>query len=233
MTTDSVIKIEKHVLFFYIYLLNIYLEKIMKLYFSPNACSLAPHIILHELNLPFELIRVNNQTKKTSEGSNFLDINPKGYVAALMLDDGKVLTEGPAILQYLADLKPEANLAAENGFWERVKLQELLNFITSEIHSGSSALFNSDIPENVKKIFKQKLYKRFDYLVNILKEKKYLMGDDFSVADAYLFTVLSWMEFFSIDLVNWPILKNYMQLIESRDSVKKAIAAEKATSIVL
>ncbi|HHL1992074.1 glutathione transferase GstA [Acinetobacter baumannii] len=205
----------------------------MKLYFAPNACSLSPHIILHELGFSFELVRVNNQTKKTSEGGNFFDINPKGYVAALILDDGQVLTEGPAILQYLADLKPEANLAPKNGSWERIRLQELLNFITTEIHSGSAPLFNSEIPDSVKEIFKQKLYKRFDFLVNILQKNNYLTGSNFSVADAYLYTVLTWMEHFSIHVEDWPVLYKYMKLIESRDSVKKALVAEAATSAVV
>jgi glutathione S-transferase len=160
--------------------------------------------MLRELDLPFELIRVDNQTKRTAEGGNFLDINPKGYVAALMLDNGEILTEGPAIVQYLADLKPEAKLAPPNGSWERVRLQEYLNFITSEIHAGSALLFNSAIPEEVKMLFKQKLFKRFDYLVDTLRDQPYLVGREFSVADAYLYTVLIWMPLFSIDLKEWP-----------------------------
>jgi glutathione S-transferase len=116
----------------------------MKLYFAANACSLSPHIVLRELGLPFELVRVNNKTKQTSDGRSFLDVNPKGYVAALVLDNGEVLTEGPAILQYLADLKPEKMLAPANGTWERVRLQETLNFITSEIHAGCAPLFSSE-----------------------------------------------------------------------------------------
>ena len=205
----------------------------MKLYFAPNACSLSPHIILRELNLPFELVRVNNQSKKTSEGGSFLDINPKGYVAALVLDNGEVLTEGPAIVQYLADLKPGSGLAPASGTWERVRLQEMLNFITSEIHTGCAPLFNSDIPEDVKTIFKLKLYKRFDYLTEVIGDKGYLFASGFSVADAYLYTVLTWMKHFSIDMAKWPVLHAFMARVESRSSVQAALAAEAATEPVL
>jgi len=202
----------------------------MKLYFAPNTCSLSPHIVLRELGLPFELIRIDNHTKRTAEEGNFLEINPKGYVAALMLDDGQVLTEGPAIVQYLADLKPNANLAPRNGTWDRVRLQEWLNFITSEIHSGSVPLFSSEIPEEVKILFKQKLFKRFDYIVNTLRDRPYLLGTQFSVADSYLYAVLTWMKIFSIDLHNWPLLHAFMKRVGSRPSVKAALEAEAATS---
>ena len=203
----------------------------MKLYFAPNACSLSPHIVLRELELPFELVRVNNQTKQTSEGRSFLEVNPKGYVAALVLDNGEVLTEGPAILQYLADLKPEAKLAPPNGTWARVRLQETLNFITSEIHAGCSPLFSSDIPENVKDIIKAKFFKRLDNLEDTLSRKDYLLGQ-VGVADAYLYTVLSWLPRFSIDIKRWPALARFMDRIGARPSVKAAHAAEEATAAV-
>ena len=203
----------------------------MKLYFAPNACSLSPHIVLRELELPFELVRVNNQTKHTAEGRSFLEVNPKGYVAALVLDNGEVLTEGPAILQYLADLKPEAKLAPPNGTWARVRLQETLNFITSEIHAGCSPLFSSDIPENVKDIIKAKFFKRLDNLEDTLSRKDYLLGE-FGVADAYLYTVLSWLPRFSIDIKRWPALARFMDRIGARPSVKAAHAAEEATAAV-
>lgn len=200
----------------------------MKLYFAPMTCSLSPHIVLRELGLTFELIRVNNKTKQTADGCNFLDINPKGYVAALVLDNGNVLTEGPAIVQYLADLVPGNTLAPANGSWERVRLQEWLNFISSEIHSGCAPLFNADIPEATKAIFKQKLFKRFDYLSQALTKQDYLMGT-FGLADGYLFTVLKWLPFFNIEIKDWPVLASFMARIEARPSVQAAIAAEEAT----
>jgi len=201
----------------------------MKLYFAPNACSLAPHIVLREIGLTFELVRVNNKTKATSEGGNFLEVNPKGYVAALALDNGQVLTEGTAILQYLADLDPEHKLAPVNGSWERVRLQEWLNFLTSEIHAGCSPLFSSDIPDDIKAIFKQKLFKRFEYLVNTLKAQDYLLGAQFSVADAYLFTILTWTPALGIELKDWPVLDAFVQRIAARPTVQAARAAEAAT----
>ena len=203
----------------------------MKLYFAPMTCSLAPHIVLRELALPFELIRVNNQTKRTADGRDFREINPKGYVAALMLDNGEVLTEGPAILQYLADLAPAQMLAPANGTWERSRLQEHLNFISSEIHGGSAPLFSSEIPESTKTIFKHKLFKRLDYLNRILATQPFLM-QAFGVADAYLFTVLKWLPTFSIAIEDWPALANYMTRIAERPSVRTAIAAEEATQPV-
>jgi len=203
----------------------------MKLYFAPMTCSLAPHIVLRELALPFELIRVNNQTKRTADGRDFREINPKGYVAALMLDNGEVLTEGPAILQYLADLAPDQRLAPANGTWERSRLQEHLNFISSEIHGGCAPLFSSEIPESSKTIFKHKLFKRLDYLNRILATQPFLM-QAFGVADAYLFTVLKWLPTFSIAIEDWPALANYMTRIAERPSVRTAIAAEEATQPV-
>jgi len=203
----------------------------MKLYFAPMTCSLAPHIVLRELALPFQLIRVNNQTKRTADGRDFREINPKGYVAALMLDNGEVLTEGPAILQYLADLAPDQRLAPANGTWERSRLQEHLNFISSEIHGGCAPLFNSEIPESAKTIFKHKLFKRLDYLNRLLATQPFLM-QAFGVADAYLFTVLKWLPTFSIAIEDWPALANYMARIAERPSVQTAIAAEEATQPV-
>ncbi|TFH79831.1 MULTISPECIES: glutathione transferase GstA [Pseudomonas] len=203
----------------------------MKLYFAPMTCSLAPHIVLRELALPFELIRVNNQTKRTADGRDFREINPKGYVAALMLDNGEVLTEGPAILQYLADLAPAQGLAPANGTWERSRLQEHLNFISSEIHGGSAPLFSSEIPESSKTVFKHKLFKRLDYLNRILATQPFLM-QVFGVADAYLFTVLKWLPTFSIAIEDWPALANYMTRIAERPGVIAAIAEEEATQSV-
>jgi glutathione S-transferase len=200
----------------------------MKLYFSPHACSLAPHIVLRELGLPFELVRVNNTTKRTSEGGNFLEVNPKGYVAALALNNGKVLTEGVAILQFLADQKPEAGLAAPNGTWERLKLQEWLNFITTELHGAVHPLFNEAIPDAVKTIFSDKFFKRLDYVNGELSGRDYLF-DTFGIADAYLYTVLTWLPFLSIDVARWPSLDAFAKRIGARDAVRAALAAEAAT----
>ena len=198
----------------------------MKLYYAPNTCSLSPHIVLRELELEFELVKVDNKSKLTSDGRDFRTINPKGYVAALELDDGQILTEGPAIVQYLADSKPEKGLAPPAGSWARVRLQEWLNFITSEIHAGSAPLFNSTLPENVRAIFREKLFRQFDFLQVTLNEKTYLTGPTFSVADAYLFTVLGWSKFFSIELHRWPALSAYRDIISARPAVQAALLAE-------
>lgn len=198
----------------------------MKLYYAPHACSLAPHIVLRELDLPFELIRVDNTTKRTASGDDFLAINPKGYVAALQLDNGQVLTEGPAILQYLADLRPEANLAPVSGTFERVRLQEWLNFVSTEIHGGLGWLFSSQFPDEVKALIKEKLFKRFVVLSQTLERQDYLMADGFSVADAYLFTVLRWTSVFGIDLNQWPVLVRFQARVDQRPAVKAALAAE-------
>ena len=198
----------------------------MKLYFSPNACSLASHIALRELALPFELIRVDNQKKLTADGDDFLQINPKGYVAALQLDNGEVLTEGAAILQYLADRVPAAGLAPANGSWERVRLQEWLNYVSSEIHGGLGVLFKDAIPDEVKALFKATLFKRFAILVQTLERQDYLLGAQYSVADAYLFVVLRWAGVFDIDLQQWPALAKFQQRVGERPAVIAALAAE-------
>lgn len=198
----------------------------MKLYFAPDTCSLSPHIVLQELGLPYELVRVNNRTKRTSAGEDFLAINPKGYVAALELETGEVLTEGPAIVQYLADLKQEAGLAPAAGTLARVRLQEWLNFITSEVHAGSSPLFNRTLPEEALVIFRDRLFRRLDFIEVNLASRDYLVGDGFTVADAYLFTVLGWMKGFSIDLDRWPATAHYMRRIGGRASVQSALARE-------
>ena len=199
----------------------------MNLYYAPNTCSLSPHIVLRELALPFTLVRVDNRTKTTQDGRNFLTINPKGYVAALELKDGQILTEGPAILQYLADLSPQANLAPPVGSWERVRLQEWLAFINSEIHAGLAPLFNTRLAEETKQVFRDKSYKRFDYLDGVLECNAYLMGKHFSIADAYLFTVLGWCRFFDIDLGHWPTLTKYLSRVGERPSVQAAQKAER------
>lgn len=198
----------------------------MKLYYAPNTCSLSPHIVLRELGLEFELIKVDNRSKLTADGRDFRTINPKGYVAALELDNGQILTEGPAIVQYLADMKPESGLAPRADSWARVRLQEWLNFITSEIHAGSAPLFNTTLPEEVRAFFREKLFRRFDFLEDALNDKTYLTDSSFSVADAYLFTVLGWCEFFSFELNRWPALLAYKRRINARPAVQAALLAE-------
>lgn len=202
----------------------------MKLYYAPDTCSLSPHIVLRELDLPFTLVRVDNRTKRSADGSDFLAINPKGYVAALECGDGQVLTEGPAIVQYLADLKPESGLAPPNGTWARSRLQEWLNFISTEIHGGFGPLFNRDLPAAARLWWQARLEKRLDHTARELEERRYLVEDRFGVADAYLYTVMRWAVFFDIDLAHWPALAAYMARVAQRPSVLAALAAEGATS---
>lgn len=198
----------------------------MKLYFAPGACSLAVHIVLRELQLPFTLIRVNNQTKLTEQGEDFLQINPKGYVAALMLDNGQVLTEGVVILQYLADLSADARLAPVNGSWPRVRLQEWLNFITAELHAACSPLFSEAMPAVAKRLLRDRLGHRLSYLSHTLQQQDYLMEQGYSVADAYLFTVLGWLPRLGMDLDRWPALVAFMARLAERPAVVEALAAE-------
>lgn len=199
----------------------------MKLYYSPGACSLASHIVLEELGLGYTTEAVNLATKKTRGGADFSTINPKGYVPALQLDDGSVLTEGTAVLQYLADRKPAAGLAPPNGTPARYRLQEWLGFINSEIHKNYSALFNPSIPEATKALFKQNLVRRLGFIERSLVGKRFLLGDQFSVADAYLYTVLGWSGRFAIPLDEFPGVQAYRERIAARASVKSAQAAEK------
>lgn len=198
----------------------------MKLYFSAGACSLSPHIVLQELGLPYELVRVDMMTKRTSEGQDFFTVNAKGAVATLQLDDGRILTEGPAIVQYLADLKPEAKLAPANGTFERAQLQEWLNFISSELHGGVSPMFNPELPEKAREIIKAKLLKRIASVEPTLAKQEYLLASGFSVADAFLFTILSWMPYFSIDIAQWPGIAAHSKRVEARPSVVAAREAE-------
>lgn len=198
----------------------------MKLYFAPNACSLAPHIILRELGLPFALVRVNNQSKRTADGRDFYQINPKGYVAALQLPDGTVLTEGAAILQYLADQRPEAGLAPLNGTLERTLLQAQLNFIGSELHAAMSPLFDSAIAEPVKDLLRSKLARRLGYLDQAMAASGYAFGDRFSIADAYLFSVLGWSEQLKVDLGAYPAIRRFRATVAARPAVVEALRAE-------
>lgn len=200
----------------------------MKLYFSPGVCSLASHIVVRELSLPVSLVKVDLKTKKFGNDEDYLVINKKGYVPALEFDDGTLLTEGVAILQYLADLKPEAKLAPDCTSHERYKLQEWLTFISSEIHKSFSPLFYKNTPEETRKSCIEKLHKRFTYIAEQLEHHHFLMGDQFTVADAYLYTTLTWGSHFKIDFSKWPALEAYKQRVGERTSVQEAQAAEKA-----
>jgi glutathione S-transferase len=200
----------------------------MKLYFSPGVCSLASHITLHELGLPFEAVKVDLKTKTTKAGADFNGINPKGYVPTLEFDDGSVLTEGPTILQYLADQKPATELAPAPGSLARYRLQEWLGFINSEIHKSFGPLFYADTPEQTKRASVERIGKRFDYVQSRLDGNEYLAGGRFTIADAYLYTVLGWTAYVGMDLAKWPTLKAYHTRIAARPSVLAAHAAEQA-----
>ena len=198
----------------------------MKLYYSPGACSLSPHIALREAGLNFELEQVDLKAKKTKTGADFTQINPKGQVPALKLDNGEVLTEGPAVVQYIADQKPASGLAPAAGSIGRYRLQEWLNFLTSEIHKSFSPLFRPNTPEDYKPIIKETLAAKFGHLDKHLAGKSYLMGDQFTVADAYCFTVVGWSKYHKMDLGTWPNLKAYMDRVAARPKVQEALKAE-------
>ena len=198
----------------------------MKLYFSPGACSLSPHIALREAGLPFELVQVDLHKHTLEDGSELAKINPKGYVPVLQLDDGGVLTEGPAIVQYIADQAPSASLAPVYGSMERYRMMEWLNYITSEVHKQFSPLFNPNANDQTKGFARSALEQRFNYLSEVLWDQPYLLGEDFSVADCYLFTVLGWTKSIGIDLGQWPVLNAYAKRIAERPAVQAAMRAE-------
>jgi glutathione S-transferase len=199
----------------------------MKLYYATGTCALSPHIVLREAGLPYQIERVDLKTKKLeNEGADFNEINPKGYVPVLALDDGRRLTEGPAIVQYIADLKPESHLAPRAGTYERYHLQEWLNFIGTEIHKSFSTLFNASAPEDWKAAVREKLSRRFEALDKELGSKTYLMGDTFTVADAYLYAVLRWAKPKGIDLERWPKLAAYFAAVDARPRVREALKEE-------
>jgi glutathione S-transferase len=198
----------------------------MKLYYAPGACSLASHIALHETGLPFEIDKLNVPTKTTSSGEDFMQINPKGYVPTIRLDDGTFLTEGAAILQYIADQNPGSGLAPKAGTMERYRLQEWLNFIATEIHKSFSPLFNKAATDDVITNARNMLTKRLGYVESQLANRLYLMGDCFTVADAYLFVVTGWSSHVSFDLGPFPRIKEYMARIAARPAVQAAMKAE-------
>jgi glutathione S-transferase len=201
-------------------------ETPMKLYYSPGACSLSPHIALAEAGLSVDYVKVNLREKKTDAGDDYLKVNPKGQVPVLGLDGGGVLTEGPAIVQYIADKAPNAKLAPANGSNERYQLQEWLNLITSELHKSFSPLFNPTMPEEAKNIFRERISKNLAYINGQLAGKDYLMGSQFSVADGYLFTILRWAIGQKFDLAQHQNLKAYFDRVGARPKVKEAMLAE-------
>ena len=198
----------------------------MKLYMSPGACSLSPHIVVSEAGLNVELEKVNLAEHKTASGQDYMTVNPKGYVPALRLDDGSILTEGPAIVQYLADQKPASGLIPAAGSIDRYRVQEWLNFIGTELHKNFGPLLNKATPDAVKEPAKANITKRLTYLNGQLAGKQYLMGANFTVADAYAFTIISWTNFVGIDLKAYPNVAAYMARVAARPKVHEALKDE-------
>jgi glutathione S-transferase len=199
----------------------------MKLYYAPGACSLSPHISLREAGAAFDLERVDTKTRTTQSGADYLAINPKGYVPALQLDGGEVLTEGAAVVQFIADRHPAAGLAPANGSLERARLQEHLNFIASELHKAFTPLFDPSAPEAAKQAAPAAVARRLDHIERLLADgRAYLMGERFSVADAYLFTVASWTGPTGIGLDRWPRLAAFVARVAARPAVQAAMRAE-------
>jgi glutathione S-transferase len=198
----------------------------MKLYYAPGSCALSPHIVALEAGVPIELDRVDFATRKTASGDDLNKVNPKGYVPALRLDNGEVLTEGPAIVQYLADRNPGAGLAPAAGTLERYRLQEWLNFIGTELHKNFSPLFKPDTPDDYKPVAIRNIVARLGTVDQHLSDHKYLLGNAFTAADAYLFTVTNWTQHVGIDLTPFASLRAYRERIAARPHVQAAMKAE-------
>lgn len=197
----------------------------MKLYYAPGACSLAPHIVLTEAGLTTELVKVDLKNK-IANGENYLAINPKGSVPALQLDNGTVLTEAVAIMQYLADQKPQTQLMPADHSWQKYQALEWLNFIATEVHKGFSPLWNPENSDEVKERTKQNLFKKFNLANAHLEKNQFILGNQFTIADAYLFTVINWSSMVKIDLTPWPFLKKFMETVRSRPAVITALKEE-------
>jgi glutathione S-transferase len=198
----------------------------MKLYFSPGACSLSPHIVLHETGLPFTTEKVDLRSKQTAAGADYLAINPKGYVPALAIDEGGLLTEGPAIIQFLADKVPEKQLAPPNGSLERYKMMSWLTFIGTEIHKNYSPMFDPSRPDEARATATNNLLKRYAYVDSMLAGQDYLLGSDFSVADVYLFVVTNWAGMLKLDLSGYQHVAAFQKRMFSRPAVQQAMKAE-------
>lgn len=199
----------------------------MKLYYSPGACSLSPHIVLQESGLPFEAIAAPTKTHQLADGTDYYTINPLGYVPFLALDDGRTLREGPAIVQYLADQVPDKKLAPPAGSFERYQLQEWLNFIGTELHKGFGVFFGGNASDAYKESVKERLLKRLAFVDAQLADRDYLMGEQFTVADAYLFTITNWAKPVGIDLSHLAHLLAYRERVGQRPAVVAAMQAEK------
>ena len=198
----------------------------MKLYYSPGACSLSPHIALLEAGLPYELVKVDLRAKKLENGDDFLKVNPKGQVPVLALDSGELVTEGPVIVQMIADTAAAKNLAPARDSTERYKLLEWLNFITTELHKNFGPMFSPVLADEAKAFFKDRVMGKFKYVDSHLKGRDYLMGNQFSVADGYLFTMLSWADRMKFDLSDMPNLLAYKARVAARPKVQEAMAKE-------
>ena len=198
----------------------------MKLYYSPGACSLSPHIALLEAGLPYDLVKVDVRAKKLENGDDYLKINPKGQVPALALDSGEVITEGPVIVQMIADRVADKHLAPARDSAERYKLLEWLNFITTELHKNFSPLFNPAIPDDVKNFFRDRIMGKFKYTDGQLAGRDYLMGKQFTVADGYLYTMMRWADGHKLDLSALPHLMAYKTRIAARPKVQEALTKE-------
>lgn len=197
----------------------------MKLYYAPGACSLAPHIALHEAGVSFEPVKTDIRAKKLPDGSDYLAVNPKGGVPALVLDGGEVLTENAAILQYIADMAPDSGLIPAGGIG-RYRVLEWLTYVSSELHKGFAPLWNPASGDDAKQAARDLLAKKFDYVQGQLGEGSYLTGDTFTPADAYLFVMLNWTAMHGIDLSRWPGLATLQQRIMARPAVQEAMRAE-------
>jgi glutathione S-transferase len=198
----------------------------LKLYYSPGACSLSPHIVLKEAGLPFEAVLASTKTKKLQDGTDYLLINPKGYVPLLEFDNGERLSEGPAIVQWVADQVPAKKLAPPAGTMERYRLIEWLNFVSSELHKSYSPLFNPAMPEDGKAVYRARLLTRYAFVDQSLEGRDYLLGRDFSVADAYLFVVTRWATPLKLDLSPFKHLAAFMARVAARPAVQEALKAE-------
>ena len=198
----------------------------MKLYYSPGACSLSPHIVLHESGLAFEAVLASTKTHKLKDGTDYYTINSKGYVPLLELDDGQRLTEGPAIVQYIADLVPAKNLAPAAGTMARYRVMEWLNFISTELHKTFSPLFTPNMPDDAKAMFRERLLERFKWVDGQLEGKTFVTGDTFTVADAYLFVVTNWGQYVGVDVSGFAHLQAFMARVGARPAVQAALKAE-------
>ncbi|MGC4060828.1 MAG: glutathione transferase GstA [Aquabacterium sp.] len=198
----------------------------MKLYYSPGACSLSPNIIAREAGINLTLVKVDTATHKTAAGEDFYQINPKGYVPLLELDNGQRLSEGPIIAQYLADQAPQSRLVPAAGTLERYRVMEWQNYITSELHKSFSPLFNPAIDATAKAVFAESLHKKFNWISSQLEGRSYLTGENFTIADAYLFTVSGWSKFVQLDLSGYKHLQDFLARVAARPAVKEAMKAE-------